>query len=149
MTTNLDISELEGAAGRDLGAGEWHEIGQERVNLFADATDDHQWIHLDPVAAAAGPFGATVAHGYLTLSLIPALLPEILVIEGASIAVNYGIERVRFPAPVRVGSRVRLKASLGRVEPRSFGIAYHVEVTVEIEGEAKPGLVGEVIFLAA
>ena len=123
MTTNLDISELEGAAGRDLGGGEWHEIGQESVNLFADATDDHQWIHLDPVAAAAGPFGATVAHGYLTLSLIPALLPEILVIEGASIAVNYGIERVRFPAPVRVGSRVRLKASLGRVEPRSFGIA--------------------------
>ena len=149
VTTVLSIAELEQAAGRDLGTSAWHEIDQQRVSLFADATDDHQWIHVDPVAAAAGPFGGTVAHGYLTLALLPALLAELLTISDRALVVNYGIEKIRFPAPVTVGSRVRLRAAVAATERRGAGVLYRLAVTVEIDGQEKPALAGEIVFLAS
>jgi acyl dehydratase len=147
--TVLTLAQLEQAAGRDLGTSEWREIDQRQVNLFADATGDHQWIHVDPVAAAAGPFGRTVAHGYLTLALLPALIAEVLTISDRTVGVNYGIEKVRFPAPVPVGSRIRLRAAVNAAERRGTGILYRVGVTVEVEGQEKPALVGEVVYLVA
>src|SRR5215471_21471217 len=103
----LTLAELRDRAGQHLGTSSWHEITQEQVNLFADATGDHQWIHVDPDRAATGPFGGPIAHGYLTLSLVPRLLPEIIELSGFSMGVNYGCDRVRFPSPVPVGSRLR------------------------------------------
>ncbi|HEY2936287.1 MAG TPA: MaoC family dehydratase [Gaiellaceae bacterium] len=148
MTTTLSIAELDGADGQELGSGPWHVIEQERIDLFADATDDHQWIHVDPEAAAAGPFGATVAHGYLTLALLPGLLAELLTLSDCTLGVNYGIDRIRFPAPVRVGSRIRLHATIRSTERRGDAVAYTVGVSVEIEGEEKPALAGDVVYLA-
>ena len=110
MTTTVDgIEEIKALAGTDLGASDWLEITQERVNTFADATDDHQWIHVDPERAAQGPFGATIAHGYLTLSLLIPLFTSCSTIEGVAMSVNYGLDKVRFPAPVPVGSKIRLR----------------------------------------
>ncbi len=99
--------ELRAAVGQELGVSDWLEVDQKRIDLFADATGDHQWIHVDPERAAEGPFGSTIAHGYLTLSLLPALVPQILRVEGVRMGVNYGTDKVRFPAPVPVGSRLR------------------------------------------
>lgn len=144
----LSIAELEQAAGLDLGAGPWHTVEQERVNLFADATDDHQWIHVDPQAAASGPFGRTVAHGYLTVALLPALLAELLTVGDSKVLVNYGIDRIRFPAPVPVGSRIRVHAAIRSTERRGDAVVYSVAVTVEVEGQEKPALAGEVVYLA-
>jgi acyl dehydratase len=149
MTTTLTIAELERAAGRDLGTSSWHEVDQEQVNVFAEATGDRQWIHVDPKAAASGPFGGTIAHGYLTLSLVPVLISEVLEISDSSLGVNYGIERVRFTAPVRVGSRIRLRAVLEGSQRRPIGVLYRVGVTVEVEGQEQPALVGEVVYAAA
>jgi acyl dehydratase len=149
MTTTLTIAELEEAAGRDLGTSSWHQVDQEQVNLFAEATGDRQWIHVDPQAAAVGPFGGTIAHGYLTLALVPVLISEVLEISDSSLGVNYGIERIRFTAPVRVGSRLRLRAVLEGSERRSIGVLYRVGVTVEVEGQEKPALLGEVVYAAA
>jgi acyl dehydratase len=149
MTTTLTIAELEQGSGRDLGASSWHRITQEQVNQFAEATGDRQWIHVDPEAAASGPFGGTVAHGYLTLALLPMLLAEVLEISDGSIGINYGIEKVRFPAPVRVGSEVRLHATLAQAERRPIGVLYTVAVTVEVEGNEKPALAGEVVYAVA
>lgn len=149
MTTTMTLAELESSAERDLGVSPWHAIEQERVNLFADATDDHQWIHVDPEAAAKGPFGATVAHGYLTLSLLPLMLSEIMTLSDSVMGVNYGTEKIRFTSPVKVGSRVRLHAKLLKASRRGPSVIYHVGVEVEVEGEEKPALVGEVVFLAA
>ena len=149
MTTTLTIAELEQAAGTDLGVGSWHEITQEQVNLFADASHDHQWIHVDPGAAAAGPFGGTIAHGYLTLALLPGLLAELLTVTDGAMGVNYGIEKIRFPAPVRVGARVRLHATIASAARRGDAIAYTLGVQVEIERQEKPAVAGEVVYLAA
>jgi len=111
--TVADLPDLEGA---QLGSSSWHEISQDQINQFADATGDHQWIHIDPERAAAGPFGTTIAHGYLTLAVIPALLDDLLQVEGTAQAINYGLDKVRFPAPVPVGSRIRLTAAVDKVE---------------------------------
>jgi acyl dehydratase len=146
--TTLTLAELEHAGERDLGVSDWVTIDQEQVNKFAEATHDRQWIHVDPEAAAKGPFGTTVAHGYLTLALLPYLVSRVLSVSDATIGVNYGIERIRFTAPVPVGSQVRLKARLLSSERRGEGVLYHVGVEVEIKGAEKPALVGEVVYLA-
>ncbi len=133
------------AVGQALGASEWVEITQERVNLFADATDDHQWIHVDPVKAKDGPFGATIAHGYLTLSLMSRFLPQIVDVK-MKMGVNYGCEKVRFPAPVKVGSRIRGVGELIAVEVTKDGAVQAViRITVEIEGAPKPACIADTI----
>ncbi|MEW2221902.1 MaoC family dehydratase [Streptomyces sp. NPDC006990] len=132
-------SELRAAVGQELGVSDWLEVDQKRIDLFADATGDHQWIHVDPERAAAGPFGSTIAHGYLTLSLLPALVPQILRVEGVRMGVNYGTDKVRFPAPVPVGSRLRARATLADVsETPDGGVQVAAQVTVEREGGDKP-----------
>ena len=135
------IDELKKLAGSDLGTSEWIEVTQERVNTFADATGDHQWIHVDPEKAAAGPFGAPIAHGYLTLSLFIPLFTELLDVQGVTTKVNYGLNKVRFPSPVKVGSRIRLVAKLTDVEEVPGGVQITVDGAIEIEGGAKPAAV--------
>jgi acyl dehydratase len=147
MTTRLTVEELEGTGERELGTSAWHPIEQRSIDLFAEATGDHQWIHVDPAAAAAGPFGGTIAHGYLSLSMLPMLMSEVLSVEGARMGVNYGIERVRFTAPVPTGSEVRLHAKVLSAERRGEGVLYRVGVQIEIRGSEKPALVGEVLYL--
>jgi len=139
------LDQVREAVGRDLGTSAWLEVTQERVDAFADATGDHQWIHVDPVRAAAGPFGGPIAHGYLTLSLSNALLPEIVEVQGVSMGVNYGVNKIRFPAPVLVGSRVRAQATLTSVEEVSGGVQTTMVITIEIEGGTKPACVIESI----
>jgi acyl dehydratase/putative sterol carrier protein len=146
--TELTLAELASAEERDLGSSPWVKIEQERVNTFADATDDHQWIHVDLEAAKAGPFGGTIAHGYLSLSLLPALLANLIRVPDAKMGVNYGIDRVRFTSPVPVGSEVRVNARLLSSEPKGDGILYKVGVQIEIKGQDKPAMVGEVLYLA-
>jgi acyl dehydratase len=143
MRTVNGIEELEGLVGQELGTSEWHEIAQERVNAFADATGDHQWIHVDPDRAAAGPFGGTIAHGYLTLSLLPMLMSEIWSVEGVRMGINYGLNRVRFPAPVPVGSRVRATSALKELTQVDGGVQLVVETTIEVDGGSKPVCVAE------
>ena len=135
------LDELKKLAGSDLGTSEWIEVTQERVNTFADATGDHQWIHVDPEKAKEGPFGAPVAHGYLTLSLFLPLFTELLDVQGVPTKVNYGLNKVRFPAPVKVGSRIRLVAKLTDVEEVPGGVQITVDGAVEIAGGAKPAAV--------
>ncbi|MFJ4630097.1 MULTISPECIES: MaoC family dehydratase [unclassified Streptomyces] len=135
------LDELKKLAGSDLGTSEWIEVTQERIDTFADATGDHQWIHVDPERAAAGPFGAPIAHGYLTLSLFIPLFTELLDVEGVSTKVNYGLNKVRFPAPVKAGSRIRLVAKLASVEDVPGGVQIAVEGTMEIDGGPKPAAV--------
>ena len=142
QTTADGIEGMQALVGQHLGYSDWVEITQERVNQFADATGDHQWIHVDPERAKKeSPFGGPIAHGYLTLSLIPSLLPQIVEIEGFRMGVNYGTEKVRFPAPVPVGSRVRAGATLASATPFDGGIAMNMDVTVEVEGGSKPAMV--------
>jgi acyl dehydratase len=146
-TTVTGPAELIGLAGRDLGTSEWLEITQERIDTFADATGDHQWIHVDPGRAAAGPFGTTIAHGYLTLSLVIPLWTELLRIEGIAMAVNYGLNKVRFPAPVPVGSKIRLAATVA--EARAVGgngVEIVADLTVEIDGGGKPAAVAQAVY---
>lgn len=139
-------AELQKAVGQALGESAWLEVTQERVNLFADATDDHQWIHVDPARAKQGPFGAPIAHGYLTLSLVSRFLPEIVVVKGIAMGVNYGVDKVRFPSPVRVGSRIRGRGELVEAETQKDGsVQAKVRVTVEIEGQPKPACVAETL----
>jgi acyl dehydratase len=139
-------SDLLDAVGKPLGASEWLTITQERVNGFADATDDHQWIHVDPERAKAGPFGAPIAHGYLTLSLVNRFLPEIVEVRGISMGVNYGADRIRFPAPVKVGARIRGSAELVEAERTKDGaVQAKIRVTVEIEGGERPACVVDTI----
>jgi len=149
MTTTITLAELEGATGRDLGTSDWHAITQGQIDQFAEATGDRQWIHVDPEAAANGPFGTTVAHGYLTLSMLPMLLGEVVSVSDAVMGVNYGTEKIRFTNPVPSGSRVRLHAKLVRAERRGPSVVWTVGVRVEIEGKEKPALVGEVVYMAA
>nr|AQQ75252.1 hypothetical protein [uncultured bacterium] len=139
------IDELKALAGTDLGHTGWLEITQERVNAFAAATGDHQWIHTDPVRAAAGPFGATIAHGHLTLSLIIPLSNELLEINGISMSVNYGLDRVRFPSPVRVGSKIRLGGVVDAVEEVPGGVQLRLTFTVEVDGSDKPACVAQAV----
>jgi acyl dehydratase len=148
VPTTLTLAELEQSGERELGTSGWHTIDQRQIELFAEATGDRQWIHVDPERAAAGPFGTTVAHGYLTLSLLPMLIGEVISVSDSGLGVNYGTEKLRFTAPVPSGSRVRLHAKLLRAERRGPGVVY-VGVSVEVEGQAKPALVGEVVYLAA
>ena len=147
MTTTLTIAEIESGSERELGLSEWHRIEQKHVDLFADATGDHQWIHVDPEMAKQGPFGTTVAHGYLSLSLLPKLMGEVMSISDAKMGLNYGIDRVRFTNPVPVESRVRLKAKLMESRRKGDGVLYKVGVEIEIENQDKPALVGEVLYL--
>lgn len=137
--------ELRAAVGVQLGWTEWQEIDQKRIDLFAEATGDHQWIHVDPEKAALGPFGTTIAHGYLTLSLIPSLTPQLLLVEGVKMGVNYGVNKVRFPAPVPVGSRVRATAEVAEVTEAGGGIQLVTKVTIEREGGDKPVCVAETV----
>jgi acyl dehydratase len=129
-----------------LGPGPWHEVSQQQVNLFADATGDHQWIHVDPERAATGPFGRTIAHGYLTLSLVPALLDELVQVRDAAQAINYGLGKARFPAPVPVGSRVRLTAVAEKVEPVPSGFQVTLAVTIDCDAAPKPAYVAQVLY---
>ena len=141
MTTVFAVpDDLLGAVGQHLGHSDWITVDQARIDTFAEATGDHQWIHVDPEAAAAGPFGATIAHGYLTLALTNLLLPQIVRVEGISMGVNYGVNRVRFPQPVLVGSRLRASATLTSADelPGGWGVQTVITITVEIEGQAKP-----------
>jgi acyl dehydratase len=138
-------AELKEAVGKHLGTSDWLEITQDRIVKFADATGDHQWIHVDPERAKQGPFGACIAHGYLTQSLVNLFLPQIVVVNGISMGVNYGANKVRFPAPVPVGSRVRGSAEVLEVEEVKGGIQATIRVTVEIEGSERPGCVIDTI----
>lgn len=146
MTTVFKTpDELLTKVGEQLGETEWMTIDQERINLFADATGDHQWIHVDPVKAKDGPFGACIAHGYLTLSLVNYFLPQIIDVQGISMGVNVGLDRVRFPSPVAVGSRIRGVGALVSAEEMKGGIQSVVRVTVEIEGQDKPACIADTI----
>ena len=137
--------QLLAAEGQDLGATEWLAIDQARVNLFAEATGDHQWIHVDPERAAIGPFGGCIAHGYLTLSLVNLFLPQLIEVDNLRMGVNYGCDRVRFPAPVKVGARVRGRGEVVRVEQVGAAVQATVRVSVEIEGGDRPGCVVDTI----
>jgi acyl dehydratase len=146
MATTFDNPQaLLQAVGQHLGYSDWLPIEQERINLFADATGDHQWIHVDPVRAADGPFGKTIAHGYLTLSLANLFLPEIMQVNNISMGVNYGCEKVRFPAPVPVGSRVRGGGEVISAEEVKGGVQVVVRITIEIDGSDRPACVIDTI----
>jgi acyl dehydratase len=147
MTTTVQgIDGLKELVGQHLGHSDYVEVTQEQVNLFADATGDHQWIHVDPERAKQGPFGGPIAHGYLTLSLAPALLPQILQVQGISMGVNYGCEKVRFPSPVPVGSKLRAGAQLVAVDDVAGGAQVTMDVTFEVEGAPKPSCVAQVVY---
>ena len=146
MTTTVrGLEELKALAGKDLGSSGWLEITQERVNTFAEATGDHQWIHVDVERAKSGPFGGTIAHGYLTLSLIPHLMMETLDVQGGRMSINYGLNRVRFSAPVRAGDRIRCRFTLAAMEDIEGGVQLTWHALVEIEGSHKPACVAEMI----
>ncbi|HEX7322086.1 MAG TPA: MaoC family dehydratase [Mycobacterium sp.] len=144
MHTFNSIDELAASQGKPIGKSDWVTITQEAVNLFADATGDHQWIHVDPDRAAKGPFGTTIAHGYMTLSLLPSLMHQIYTVGGIKMGINYGLNKVRFPAPVPVGSKVRAETAVVDVQDLGDG-AYQLTMatTVEVEGSAKPACVAE------
>jgi acyl dehydratase len=144
-TVLLGVEGIEAAVGRHLGYSEWLEVTQDRIDRFADATSDHQWIHTDPRRAAAGSFGATIAHGYLTLALSNYFLPQIVEVQGVSTGINYGTGKVRFPGPVPSGSRLRAGAELIEAAPVAGGVQTTVLITVEIEGQAKPAAVIEAL----
>jgi acyl dehydratase len=133
------------AVGTELGTSEWRTVEQHRIDAFADATDDHQWIHVDPDRAADGPFGRTIAHGYLTLALLAPFMAELLEVDGAALVVNAGSDRVRFLSPVAAGARVRASAVLTGAEAVALGVRARTAVTVEVEGQAKPALVAETL----
>ncbi|MEA2383903.1 MAG: hypothetical protein QOH72_3874 [Solirubrobacteraceae bacterium] len=143
MTTITGLDGLRAAMGTELGVTEWHEVTQAAVDAFADATGDHQWIHVDPERAAQSPLGGTIAHGLYTLSLAPAMTSALLSFEGFAFALNYGYDRVRFPAPLPVGSRVRMRARLAAVEDVPGGAQITIVQTFEREGADKPVCVAE------
>jgi acyl dehydratase len=141
-----DRREIKAAEGTELGVSEWVQISQERINFFADATGDRQWIHVDPERASDGPFGATVAHGYLTLSLLPLLSAQVFAFAGDVARVNYGLNRVRFPSPVPVGSRVRATFEVVDVDTQDWGAQVTMKATIDREGGEKPVCVAEIVF---
>jgi acyl dehydratase len=140
------VDELKSMVGRHLGYSDYLVVDQERIDRFADATGDHQWIHVDAERAAGGPFGTTVAHGYLTLSLVPVLLAQVVRVEGVAFGVNYGCNKVRFPAPVPAGSEVRLGAAVASVEEFDGGVQAVVDVAIEVRGAQKPSCAAQVVF---
>lgn len=142
----VDFDTLLSLSGKDLGTTDYRQITQEQINLFADATDDHQWIHTDPERAKDGPFGAPIAHGFLTLSLIIPFWGELFDVEGVTTKVNYGLDKVRFTSPVTVGSKVRMQAIIAEVTEVKGGAQIKVNATIEIEGQERPAVVAE--FLA-
>jgi acyl dehydratase len=145
--TATGLDEIKALAGIDLGRTGWLDIPQEKINTFADATGDHQWIHTDPERAATGPFGGTIAHGYLTLSLIIPLFNELLSIEGTSMSINYGLNKVRFPAPVKAGAKIRLHGAVESVEDvQGNGVEMLLTFTLEIDGGSKPACVAQAIY---
>ncbi|MEU6668473.1 MaoC family dehydratase [Streptomyces sp. NPDC046727] len=145
--TVTGLAEIKALAGTDLGRTDWLEITQDRVNTFADATDDHQWIHTDQERAATGPFGGTIAHGYLTLSLVIPLFNQLLAIEGTSMSLNYGLDKVRFPRPVKVGAKICLHGVVESVEEvAGNGVEMRLAFTVEIEGSDKPACAAQAVY---
>ncbi|OPG14345.1 MaoC family dehydratase [Microbispora sp. GKU 823] len=148
MTITVNgLDEIKALAGKDLGHSGWLQITQDRVNTFADATDDHQWIHVDPGRAKDGPFGGPIAHGYLTLSLVIPLFTQLLDVRGVKMSVNYGLEKVRFPSPVKVGGKIRLAAVVVSVEDvPGDGVQMLLDFTVETDGSAKPACVARAIY---
>ncbi len=146
MTTTIGYDEIAGLPGRDLGFTDYVEVTQDRVNTFADATDDHQYIHIDPERAKHGPFGTTVAHGFLTLSLTVPLWGRLLEVDGVGTKVNYGLDRVRFVSPVTVGARIRMGAVVAEVTEVPGGYQLAVDETIEIEGATKPAMVARALF---
>ena len=146
LATYSSIEDLEAAIGDEIGPSDWLEVDQQRVNLFADATGDHQWIHVDAERAATGPFGTTIAHGYLTLSLVPYFAGALRELRNVAMSVNYGLNKVRFPAPVPVGSRLRATSSVMSVDRLDATSAQVVNrITIEIEGGGKPACVAETV----
>lgn len=145
MRTITGLAELMQAEGDDLGTSEWHEVTQDAIDAFADVTGDHQWIHVDPERARQTPFGGTIAHGYYTLSLAPMLTEQVLELEGFAFAVNYGLDKVRFPAPLPVGARVRMHAKLAKLEEVPGGAQMTLECTFEREGGDKPVCVAQTL----
>jgi acyl dehydratase len=146
-TTAHGLDELLALTGTDLGHSKWLQVEQDRVDTFATATDDHQWIHVDPVRAADGPYGGTIAHGYLTLALLIPLFTELLEISGITMSVNYGLNKVRFPSPVPVGSKIRLGGVVESVKPvKGDGVEMVVDFTVGIDGSAKPACVAQAVY---
>jgi acyl dehydratase len=139
------IADLEKAVGTHLGHSEWHTVNQDQIDAFAAATGDHQWIHVDPARAAEGPFGSTVAHGFLTLSLLPMLTWQVYKVEGVKMGVNYGADKLRFPSPVPVGSRVRAGVELTSVTPNKLGYQVATRVTIELDGSDKPACVVDML----
>lgn len=146
MTTTVDYSDAAGLTGTDLGFSDWHVVTQEQVNLFADATDDHQWIHVDPERAQDGPFGAPIAHGFLSLSLTVKFWTELFDLTGVTTKVNYGLDKVRFVSPVKVGSRVRMGAVIAEVTEVAGGYQFTVDQTIEIDGAPKPAVVARGLY---
>lgn len=146
MTTIVDYADAAGLAGTDLGTSDWHVVTQEQVNLFADATDDHQWIHVDPERAKDGPFGAPIAHGFLSLSLTVKFWSELFDLTGVTTRVNYGLDKVRFVSPVKVGSRVRMSAVIAEVTEVTGGYQFTVDQTIEIDGAPKPAVVARGLY---
>ncbi len=138
-------NELKDAVGKPLGHSDWLEMTQERIDKFAEATNDHQWIHVNPELAKDGPFGTTIAHGYLTLSLASYFMPQIIQVKNIAMGINYGTDKVRFPAPVRVGSRIRGSAEIVKVDDVKGGVQVTNRITIEIEGEDKPACVVDTI----
>jgi acyl dehydratase len=147
MRTFANLAEFVAAKGDSLGFSEWHKITQEQVNAFADATGDHQWIHVDVERAASGPFGGTIAHGYLTVSLLPVLSMEIFRVENLTMGINYGLDRVRFPSPVLSGSSIRAEATLTDVRQTHLGSLASIRMRVEIDGQDKAACVADTLSL--
>ncbi len=145
MTRFPHLADLQALVGQELALSDWLRVDQARIDQFAQATGDHQWIHVDPVRAAAGPFGATVAHGFLTLSLLPKLFEIGFAVDDVKMGINYGLNRVRFAAPVRVGSRLRARFKLLSFEPLEGGAQLTIAVTIELEGSDKPACVAETV----
>jgi acyl dehydratase len=147
MRTFASLEEFVATKGESLGFSDWHKITQEQVNAFADATGDHQWIHVDLDRAASGPFGGTIAHGYLTVSLLPILSMEIFRIENLTMGINYGLDRVRFPSPVLTGSSIRAEATLTDVKQTHLGSLASIRMRVEIDGQQKAACVADTLSL--
>ncbi len=149
MRTFDNVDALTAAVGEELGTSNWLTVTQDMIDTFAEATGDHQWIHVDPQKAAKGPFGTTIAHGYLTLSLLPVLLHEVYAVDNIAMGMNYGANKVRFPSPVPVDSRVRVTGKLLDAKPISLGTQFVLQATIELEGSSKPACVAEVVYIYA
>jgi acyl dehydratase len=147
MRTFASLDEFVAAKGEELGQSSWHEITQEQVNAFADATGDYQWIHVDLERAASGPFGGPIAHGYLTVSLLPIFMMEIFQVQNLTMGINYGLDRVRFPSPVPVGSKIRATATLTDIKQTHLGSLASVRMKVEVEGQSKAACIADTLSL--